>query len=151
MYLHTLAHGHAHVQEHLSISLTFVLTTYCELAGMAQLVECWALGSQVLGSNLPQAVLEVTLGSHSSSSLTIPRCKIVTRPRSGNSELTLRIIMHKQEQSSGDDGYTLALKPMGRVNQSLKQQVPVAPQNGDLSPQKKLILHIFGRFLRHRW
>ena len=25
---------------------------------------------------------------------------------------------------------------MGRVNQSLEQRVPVAPQNGDLSPQK---------------
>ena len=44
--------------------------------------------------------------------------------------------MHKQEQSAGKDGSTLALKPMGRVNQSPKQRVPVAPQNGDLSPQK---------------
>ena len=36
-----------------------------------------------------------------------------------------------------DDRSTLALKPMGRVNQSPKQRVPVTPQNGDLSPQKK--------------
>ena len=44
--------------------------------------------------------------------------------------------MHKQEQSVGDDGSTLALKPIGRANQILKQRAPVAPQNGDLSPQK---------------
>ena len=31
---------------------------------------------------------------------------------------------------------TLALKPMGRVNRSPKQVAPVAPQNGDLSPQE---------------
>ena len=49
-------------------------------AGIAQLVERWALGHEVLGSNLPQAVPEVTLGSYSSGSLTIPRCKIGTRP-----------------------------------------------------------------------
>ena len=55
----------------------------------------------------------------------------------GNSELTLRrIIMCKREQSMGDDGSTLALKPMGRVNWSPKQRAPVAPQKGDLSPQK---------------
>ena len=48
--------------------------------------------------------------------------------------------MCKQEQSAGlrDDGSTLALKPMGRVNQSPKQKVPVAPQNGYLSLQKML-------------
>ena len=44
--------------------------------------------------------------------------------------------MPKQEQSAGDDGSTLALKHMGRVNRSPKQRVLVAPQNGDLSPQK---------------
>ena len=44
--------------------------------------------------------------------------------------------MRKREQSAGDDGSTLALKPTGRVNRSLKQKAPVAPQNGDLSPQK---------------
>ena len=44
--------------------------------------------------------------------------------------------MHKPEPSTGNDGSTLALKPMGRVNQSPKERVPVAPQNGDLSPQK---------------
>ena len=67
--------------------------------------------------------------------------------------------MRKREQSTGDNGSTLALKPMGRVNRSPKQRVtvapqngfktrgrvnrspkqrePVAPQNGDLSLQKK--------------
>ena len=44
--------------------------------------------------------------------------------------------MPKQEQSAGDDGSTLALKPVGRVNRSPKQRAPVDPQNGDLSPQK---------------
>ena len=44
--------------------------------------------------------------------------------------------MHKQEQSADNDGSTLALNPMGRVNRSMKQRVTVAPQNGDLSPQK---------------
>ena len=44
--------------------------------------------------------------------------------------------MRKQEQGVGNDGSTLALKPMGRVNQSPKQGAPAAPQNGDLSPQK---------------
>ena len=37
--------------------------------------------------------------------------------------------------SPGDGASTLALKPMDGVNQSPKQRVPVAPQNGDLSPQ----------------
>ena len=49
-----------------------------KLARIAQSVERRALGSEVLGS-LP-AVPEVTLGGHSSSSLTIPGCKIETRP-----------------------------------------------------------------------
>ena len=76
---------------------------------------------------------------------------------SGNSELTLRIIMHIQEQSAGDEASTLALKPMGRSNQSPKQIVPVAPQNGDLSPQKKtlrkrIIWHyISAYFLSTHW
>ena len=35
-----------------------------------------------------------------------------------------------------DGASTQALKPMDRVNRSPKQRVPVAPQNGDLSPQK---------------
>ena len=105
--------------------------------GIAQLIEHWALGHEVLGSNLPLVVLKVTLSGHSSGSLTIPRCKIRTRPQPGNSELTLRIIIHKWEQSAGDDGSTLGLKPMGRVNWHLKQRIPATPQNGDLSPQIK--------------
>ena len=52
-------------------------------AGIAQSVGIWALGREVLGSNL-QAVLEVTLGHHS---LTIPKCKTGTRPRPGNSRV----------------------------------------------------------------
>ena len=68
--------------------------------------------------NLYNKIL-VILGGHSSSSHTIPRCKIGTRPR--QSELIPR---------------TLALKLMGRVNRSSKQRAPVAPQNDDLSPQK---------------
>ena len=39
--------------------------------------------------------------------------------------------------SAGDGATTLALKPMGRLNQSPKQRVPVAPQNGNLAPQIK--------------
>ena len=85
-------------------------------AGIAQLVERRALGREVVGSNLPLAVPEMTLSSHASGRLTIPRCKIGTRPQPGNSGLTLRIIVHKQEQSTNDGGSTLALKPMGTVN-----------------------------------
>ena len=58
------------------------------------------MGREVLGSN-PAATSgpgRVALGGHSSSSLTIPRCKIETRPR--NSELTLRIITCKQGKSA---------------------------------------------------
>ena len=40
---------------------------------------------------------------HSGGSLTMPRCKIGTRHWPGQSELTLRIIMCKQRQSTGDD------------------------------------------------
>ena len=51
------------------------------LAGIAQFVQSWALGHEVVGSNLTlSAVPEVTLGGHSSGSLTIPSCKIGTRP-----------------------------------------------------------------------
>ena len=39
--------------------------------------------------------------------------------------------MHKR-QSAGDGASTLALKRIGGVNQTPKQRVPVAPQNGDL-------------------
>ena len=49
----------------------FILT----LVGIPQLVEPWALGRAVVGSNLP-AIPEVTLGGYCSCSLTIPRCKI---------------------------------------------------------------------------
>ena len=58
--------------------------------GIAQSVKHWALDHEVVGLNLP-ADLEVTLGGHSSSSLTIPRCKIGTSPWPRQSQLTLRI------------------------------------------------------------
>ena len=45
-------------------------------------------------------------------------------------------ITHKWHHVQVYDASTLALKPMGGINQSLKQRAPVAPQNGDLSPQK---------------
>ena len=47
--------------------------------------------------------------------------------------------MRNQKQTVGDDGSTLVLKPTGRVNRSPKQRAPVAPQNGDLSPQKFIL------------
>ena len=74
-------------------------------------------------------------GGHPSSGHTIPGCKNGTKPRAGQSESVLRIIRHKLEQNSGNDASTLALKPTGTVNQSPKQRVPVAPQNGDSPPQ----------------
>ena len=49
-----------------------------------------ALDHDDVGSNLP-AVPEVTLGSHSNSSLTIQSYKIRTRPWPEQSELTLKI------------------------------------------------------------
>ena len=70
------------------------MVTLSKPAGLAQLVEHQVLGHEVLGSNL-LAVTKVTLGGPSSGSLTIPRCKIGTRSRPRNSELTLRIITHK--------------------------------------------------------
>ena len=47
--------------------------------------------------------------------------------------------MCKREQSTSDDGSTLALKSTGRVNLSPKQRVPVTPQNGELSPQQNFV------------
>ena len=88
--------------------------------GIAQLVECQALGHCGFESAV---VLEVTLGGHSSGSLTIPRCKIGTWSRPGQLEVTLRIIMCKQEQRAS----TLVLKPMGRVSHSTKQRALAAP------------------------
>ena len=96
---------------------------------MAQSVEHRAL---VLGLNLP-AVPEVTLGGHSSGSLTIPRCKIWGRPCSGKSALTPSIHYAQVTESADDGASTLVLKPMGAVNQIPKQRVSMAPQNGDLS------------------
>ena len=87
-------------------------------AGMAQSVKCQ-----------PLAVSEVTLGGHSSGSLTVPRCKIGIRSRPGNSEFTLKIITCKREQSTADDGSTLVLKPMGRVNQIPKHRAPHGSTN----------------------
>ena len=44
-------------------------------------------------------------------------------------------VLSKQYTYSTDDVSTLALKPMGWVNRIPNQRVPVASQNGDLSPQ----------------
>ena len=64
-----------------------------------------ALGREVVGSNLHlPAVPEVTLGSHSSGHLTIPKCEIGTRPWPGQSELTLRIQPKSKTESTS--GYT---------------------------------------------
>ena len=99
-------------------------------AGIAQSVEHQALGREVLGLNLASASSPRSdIGSHSSSSLTIPMCKIGTRPSLGKSELTLRI--HYTQATASDGASTLALKPMGGVNRSPKQRVPVSPQNGE--------------------
>ena len=65
--------------------------------------------------------------THSSCSLT------------GQSELTPRIYYARVTESAGDVVSTLDLKSMGGVNESLKQRVAVAPQNGDLSLEKKLL------------
>ena len=51
-------------------------------AGIAQSVERQALGREAVGLNLP-TIPEGTLGGHSSSSLTIPRCKIGTMTMPG--------------------------------------------------------------------
>ena len=58
----------------LPFELFFLISENQSAARIAQLVEHQALGREVLGSNL----LEVTLGGHSSGSLTVPRCKIGT-------------------------------------------------------------------------
>ena len=48
--------------------------------------------------------------------------------------------MCKEEQSVGDDGSTLALKPSahGQSQPKSKTEIAVALQNGDLSLQKNL-------------
>ena len=77
--------------------------------------------------NLPKFFPEVTLGGHSSSCLTIPRCKIGTRPWPVQSELTLRIITHKQEQNTGHGASTLGFKTHGKSQpKSETERVPVA-------------------------
>ena len=68
------------------------------------------------------------MGGHSSGSLTIPRCQIGTRSWPGKSEWTLRIHYVQVIESAGYGASTLALTPMGGVNQSPKQRVPVVPQ-----------------------
>ena len=54
----------------------------------------------------------------------------------GKSELTHRIHYAQVISSTGNGASTLALKPMGGVNQSLKQRVPLAPQNGNIVTAK---------------
>ena len=61
---------------------------------------------------------------------------LVMREVHGSGQSWLRIHYTQMTPSVGHGASTLALKPMGRINQSLKQRVPVALQNGDLTPQK---------------
>ena len=72
------------------------------------------------------------MSGHSIGSLTMPRCKIGTRLRPGNSELTQRIHYKQPTESAADGVSILALKPMGRVNRSPKQRVPAAKQNDNI-------------------
>ena len=48
------------------------------------------------------------------------------------------MIVRKRQKSIGGNESTLALKPTGRVISSLKQRIPVAPQNLRTSAQQKL-------------
>ena len=58
-------------------------------------------------------------------------------------ELTLRIHYVQTTSSAGNGASTLALKPMGGVNQSPKQRVSVALQNGDFVTAKYLFKKTF--------
>ena len=62
---------------------------------------------------------------------------ILVETLDGHCKLTLKIIIHKQEQSASDGASTLGSKVMGRVNKSPKKKtLRVAPHNVDLSLQK---------------
>ena len=93
-----------------------------------------------MGSNL-LAILEVTLGGHSSVSLTIPRCKIGTRSWPGQSELTPRIHYVQATESAGDGACTLPLKPYG-----WSQLKPKTESTSDIVTAKKLIKNVQGLF-----
>ena len=87
------------------------------------------MGLEVVGSNL-LAVPEVTLDGHS----------LVVASAYQNLKLGPGLgLVDSEDPCNG--ACTLALKPMGGVNQSLKQRVPVAPQNGDIVTGKKRSLH----------
>ena len=85
-------------------------------------------------SNLP-AVPEVTLEVILAVASPYQGVKLGSGLGLGNQSWLWRSIMLKQ-QSTGLGFKTLALKPMGGVNQSLKQGVSVAPQNGDIVTAK---------------
>ena len=53
-------------------------------------------------------------------------------------ELTLRIHYAQGTKSTGNDTSTQALIPIGRVNRSPKQRVPLAPENGEIVTTKKV-------------
>ena len=95
-----------------------------------------------MGSNLP-AVSEVTLGGHSSSSLTMSRCKIGIKYWLGKIRVDCEDHYVQVRENTGNGASTLALNAMGRVNQNSKQRVPVALQNGNLSPQFLNCLKVF--------
>ena len=94
-----------------------------------------SLGREVVGSNLPP-VPEVTLGGHSSGSLTIPRYKIGTRPWLEQSQLTLRIHYTQVTESGGNGASTLALKPTGESTKVRNREYQWLHKMVTLSPQK---------------
>ena len=60
----------------------------------------------------------------------------------GNDMYACKIICKGVTGNLGDGASTLALKPMGGVNWSPKQRVPVAPQNGDIVTAKLFLKKI---------
>ena len=61
-------------------------------------------------------------------------------------EMTLGIIVHKQQKNAGDNESILDSKLVDRVIRSPKQRVPVAPQNGPRS-NKNLFFKSFSEIV----
>ena len=87
--------------------------------------KCW--GIKVRGE-YDLTVVTSRSGAVVTLSLVCERLLVCAHP--GHVELILRIISHKWEKSTGNSISTLVLNPTGSVNQSPKQRVRVAPQNG---------------------
>ena len=90
--------------------------------GIAQLVERRALGREVVGSNLP-----VTWGGHCSSSLTNWDQALAWEFRVDSENHYAQVREEHKNDRECRQWRILALKPMGRVNKSPKQRVPLAP------------------------